>query len=142
MNAHDWLNDLVGRPWVRIPDPPRTFNCGELPRWVLMTKLGLDIPPIMTDPDNLREVCGALQDIAKFGDFRPVDRPADFDVVELYRGTRPDHVGLFFADAGGGVLHCQKHVGVLYDPVFVLRSSGWRTIRYYRHASFLEGVHG
>lgn len=134
MNDYEWINDLVGRPWAEVPEPPASYNCGELLRYIYRTRLGIASPPIMVNSNDLRQVCLAVRDLQAFGNFRLVDVPADYDIVELYRGSEPDHVGMYFGANGGGVLHCQRNTGVVFDRVFALRALGWRSISFNRHA--------
>lgn len=124
-----WHEQYLGKPWAAVPDPPHSFTCGELLRWVYRVHLGVDAVPIAADPDDVRSCIRDIRNIARYGDFYHVNHPWDFDLALMIRGTEPDHVGLY---AGGSILHCLRGAGVCLDDAFTLRSLGWRRIDYMR----------
>jgi hypothetical protein len=39
-----WFEEYIGKPWQPVPDPPRSFTCGHLGRWIYQERLGIDTP--------------------------------------------------------------------------------------------------
>jgi cell wall-associated NlpC family hydrolase len=124
-----WHEQYLGKPWTHIPDPPNSFNCGELLRHIYKTHLGHDAPPLLADTQDVRSCIRDVGNIGRYASFRRVDRPQDFDVAVMSRGGPADHVGLY---CGGNILHCRPRVGVFLDDVFTLQSFGWRKIAWLR----------
>jgi hypothetical protein len=58
-----WYEALLGKPWQAVPDPPNSFTCGHLGRWILHERLGLDTPLIWAD--SCREIILSLTKIDK-----------------------------------------------------------------------------
>ena len=44
-----WHEEYLGKPWVQNPNPPHSFNCGELVRHVYKRFLGHDSPMLLAD---------------------------------------------------------------------------------------------
>jgi hypothetical protein len=128
----NWHEQYLGKPWTHAPDPPNSFNCGELLRHIYKQYLGYDAPLIMADTTVIASCISDIRDIKRYyAGFRPADIPRDFDVAVMSRSTleRADHVGLY---CGGNILHCRPKVGVFLDDVFTLQSFGWRKIAWLR----------
>jgi hypothetical protein len=126
----NWHEQYLGKPWTHNPDPPHSFNCGELLRYVYQKHFNYDPPPLLADTRDLRS---CVHDAGNMDRYYPklcrVDMPRDFDLAVLSRGAHADHVGLY---CGGSILHCRPQVGVFLDDVFTLQSFGWRKIVYLR----------
>ncbi|WP_034619250.1 hypothetical protein [Oleidesulfovibrio alaskensis] len=130
-----WAEELIGKPWARKPNPPVTYNCGELVRYIYKTRLGIDSPAIVADPANLRAVLGDVRNLARYGEFAVVEAPREYDVVWMFRRSDPDHIGVYVETADGGmVLHCLRGFGVVLDSPFELRAQGWKALQYMRHS--------
>lgn len=132
-----WYEKYLGKPWACIPEPPYSYNCGELVRAVYMNELAIDSPAIAADPENYRSVVRDCRDLERYGPFAPVDNtPREFDLVELYKGSLPDHVGVW---TGRGILHCVRGAGVVHETLTELFGAGFRKFIYNRHERFRNG---
>jgi hypothetical protein len=135
-----WYEALLGKPWQAVPDPPNSFTCGHLGRWILHERLGLDTPSIWADPGTLRDCVRNLNDLALY-DLFPVSgliRP--FDIAALSRNRRNvDHMGIAVQTQEGlKILHCQQGCGVVLDSEAELLGTGFRKVMWYRHKVISE----
>ena len=131
-----WHEQYLGKPWSHEPDPPNSFNCGELLRHVYKVHFGYDAPVILADTNIISSCIDDVRNIRRYySGMVEAAVPQDFDLAVLSRSDpeHADHVGLY---AGGSILHCRPKVGVFLDDAFVLGKMGWRNIRYFR----LEGL--
>jgi len=124
-----WHEEYLGKPWAHNPNPPKSFNCGELLRHVYKRFFNYDAPILLADTEDLRSCIRDVANILRYANFYSVEIPQDFDVAVMSRGGSADHVGLF---CGGNILHCRPKVGVFLDDAFTLAHSGWRSIAYLR----------
>lgn len=124
-----WHEQYLGKPWKHNPEPPHSFNCGELLRHVYKQYFGYDAPLVLADTRDLRSCISDVADIGRYANFHAVTVPQDFDVAVMSRGGPADHVGLY---VGGDILHCLPKVGVALDSAFALGVMGWRKITYLR----------
>jgi len=127
-----WHEQYLGKPWTHTPDPPNSFNCGELLRHIYKRHLGYDAPMLLADTEILASCIRDIRNIQRYyAGFCPTEMPRDFDVAVMSRGVieNADHVGLY---CGGNILHCRPKVGVFLDDVFTLQSFGWRKIVWFR----------
>ena len=126
----NWHEQYLGKPWAHNPDPPNSFNCGELLRHIYRVHLGYDAPVLLADTQDIRSCVRDIADMNRyFMEYQTVEIPRDFDIALMSRGGAPDHVGLY---CGGNILHCRPQVGVFLDDVFTLLHSGWPKITYIR----------
>ena len=127
-----WHEQYLGKPWAHNPNPPDSFNCGELLRYIYRAHFGYDAPVLLADTNMLRS---CIEDVQRIERYHPgmcrVELPQDFDLAVLARveAGYADHVGLF---CGGDILHCRPKVGVFLDDAFTLAAFGWKHISYYR----------
>lgn len=130
-----WWEKYVGRPWKANPEPPESYNCGELVRAVLLERAGIDTPAIGVNAAVLRDCVGAMLP-SRYG-LRPLKKeedPRELDVAFMVRALREDHVGIAVMSGDGlKILHCQQGAGVTWDSPAELSGRGVRRINWYRH---------
>ena len=131
-----WYEEYIGRPWGAVPDPPRSFTCGELVRHIMRERHGIHMPEILANAAVLRECLRDIRNPARYG-LHPLpagERPREYDAAYLVRVSREDHVGLG-VETGEGlmILHCQPGAGVTLDRPAELLGMGYRRIDWYRH---------
>jgi hypothetical protein len=158
-----WYDAYIGKPWSATPNPPESFCCGELVRYVMRERCGIDMPLLLADPNNLRScVCDLgeprrygliaiksqqlhvyhFDPDAAFGGFQHSDFSIrQYDVAFLCRAERQDHVGIAVDTADGLlIMHCQQRSGVILDSPAELLGTGIRKIMWYRHKELLGGA--
>jgi hypothetical protein len=134
-----WWQEYIGRPWAAVPDPPRTFTCGELGRWILKERLGVDTVPVYADPNVLRQCVSNLDHPEMYSLYPVPDAPRPFDFAFLIRVKYRDHLGIAVKTGEGlRILHCQQGIGVTLDSSAELLSLGYRRIDWFRHRAVSE----
>lgn len=135
-----WWEKYIGKPWENIPDPPKTFNCGELIRYIYQTHFYLDIPPIQADGSKIRECLANLCQPEAYG-LHPFEGPSrPFDVVYLMRRVRRDHIALHIrTPQGPRFLHCVQGAGVVCESEFEMKATtGSNFMEWRRHQDITE----
>ncbi len=127
-----FANKYIGRPWVAGGQGPDSFDCWGFVRYVLKHEYGFDVPPVNINPDNLRDVVRAFKEDLAFQAFHEVSKPQDGDVVLMRQSKNPVHCGLWLAIDGGGVLHCVRDSGVVFQDKQSLLISGLTLHSFYR----------
>lgn len=122
----------IGRPWVAGCQGPDEFDCWGFVRYVLLHEFGHDVPPVNINPNNLRDVLHAFRTDLAFQAFIEVPTPRNGDVVLMRQAKNPVHAGLWLDIDGGGVLHCVRDSGVVFQNVRSLNTCGWYLDSCYR----------
>ena len=127
-----FANKYIGLPWVAGASGPDEFDCWGFVRFVLEQEYKIKVPPVNVNPNNLRDVLSAFKKDLAFQSFQQVAVPMDGDVVLLRQAKNPVHCGLWLNIDGGGVLHCVRGSGVVFQNIHSLNLSGWFLDSYYR----------
>ena len=127
-----FANKYIGLPWVAGAQGPDCFDCWGFVRWVLFHEYGVIVPRVNVNPDNLRNVLTAFLKDPAFQAFKKVSQPLDGYVVLLSQSKNPVHCGLWLDIDGGGVLHCERGIGVVFQNKKSLFLSGWTLYSFYR----------
>ena len=127
-----FANKYIGCPWVAGAQGPDSFDCWGFVRFVLLHEYGYNVPPVNINPNNLRDVLRAFHADLAFQAFVEVDKPQDGDVVLMRQAKNPVHAGLWLDIDGGGILHCVRRSGVVFQNIASLNLSGWFIDSYYR----------
>ena len=131
-----WFEEYIGLPWAAVPDPPRSFSCGELVRHIMRERLGIVMPEILANAAVLRQCLRDLAAPDRYGlcPLNATDAHREYDVAYMIRATRQDHVGIAVNTPEGlMVLHCIQGAGVVLDNPAELLGMGVRRINWYRH---------
>lgn len=135
----NWWEDFVGKPWVAIPEPPNSFNCGELVRYTFNHIHGVDSHVILGSATMQRDCVSAMQSPAMYGlrPCTPDETPQEFDVAFLQQGIFKSHVGVAIQTSEGlMVMHCIEGIGVTMDSPTEILGQGWRRLTWYRHKEY------
>lgn len=127
-----FANKYIGLPWVAGAQGPDQFDCWGFVRYVLKHEYGFDVPPVNVNAECLRDVLHAFRTDLAFQAFKEVEKPQDGDVVLMRQSKNPVHAGLWLDVDGGGVLHCVRDSGVVFQNVCSLNTCGWYLDSYYR----------
>jgi len=140
-----WAEDLIGIPWVSggtgAPagaDPTQPdiatwgFDCREMFRWV-QTHIYHRSVPYMSDADATSElqVQRAFRTLIGVSGWAETSQPTDGDGVIMGPGKGADHIGVWLAIDGGGVLHCPRGHGVGFHSAAMLAVQGFKILGYY-----------
>lgn len=120
MSDYDWVNDLLGKPWVnpaeQQPGMQHGFDCLSLVTHIYKERLGIDFRPVnvpaLIDAGSNSSVLRALHDVENFNEFLEVQDylADDYDVVVMCRGKRRNHIGIMI---GRSILHSVQSQGVI-----------------------------
>lgn len=127
-----FANKYIGLPWVAGGQGPAEFDCWGFVRFILKHEYGHDVPPVNINPNNLRDVLRAFKEDMAFQSFIEVKIPKDGDVVLMRQAKYPVHCGIFLEVDGGGILHCARNCGVVFQDLKSLNLCGWKTDSFYR----------
>lgn len=137
-----WFEEYIGKPWHEKCDPPKSFNCGELIRYIYKDRLSIDLPPITANPAKLKECIANLDipDVYGMETFEGDPRP--FDICYIMRKARRDHVGMAVQTIEGlQILHCQQFAGVILQSASeIMGTTGCRFIEWRRHKNITESM--
>ena len=128
-----WHEEYLGKPWAGVPDPPNSFTCGELIRYIYHHDYGYECLPVpVPDAKNLKDCVRAMSP-AYFG-LVPVDGEIrDKDAVFLSRRFLMDHCGLAVKTPEGlRILHCAQNIGVVLATKLDLKMQGYTGFSWWR----------
>ena len=127
-----FANKYIGRPWVAGAQGPDKFDCWGFVRYVLKHEYRHDVPQVNVNAECLRDVLQAFRTDLAFRAFEEVPLPCDGDVVLMRQAKNPVHAGKKLEIDGGGVLHCVRGSGVVFQNIRSLNASGWFLDSFYR----------
>lgn len=138
----DWFYKYLGKPWQAVPNPPESYNCGELVRTVYRNECNIELPAILIDNARNRRQCIEAMKPDLFG-FLPLSEVAthnNFDLILLGRRKQLSHCGLIVNTPDGErILHCPESAcGVCLDSYLELMIAGFPFVSIYRHKSFID----
>lgn len=138
----DWYLDYLGKPWKASPNPPESYNCGELVRHIY-----IDLFDIQTSAIPVANAQSALQCARamkpEIFDLLPLPEnaePHEFDVCFMGRKTLLGHCGIA-VETGDGlrILHCpESSCGVTLNSPMELKFMGFPYIRWFRYKDFCQ----
>ncbi len=126
-----WAAAYIGLPWEATANGPRAYNCWSFVRHVQKAHFGLDLPEI-PNPEDLRLLAESFRDHPERARWKNVGLPQEGDCVLLRMSRVPIHVGVWLCEMGGGVLHCARGAGVVYQRLDALDLNGWKIAGFYR----------
>lgn len=122
-----WAADEIGRPWLA-----GVHDCWAFFRRVQAERYGRHVPPFQVDARSTLACARAMNANPERQAWHRVSTPEDGDAVILARGKHPTHVGIWLDIDGGGVLHCQRGAGVIFQDLRALGLAGWSHLEFYR----------
>jgi len=127
-----WANQYIGKPWVAGARGPEAFDCWGLVLYVQREHFNRELPTIPVDADNLNALARTFGRHPERKRWKEEKRPHEGDAVLLRQARYPIHVGIWLDVDGGGILHCVKGMGVVFQKERDLINGGWRIEGYYR----------
>lgn len=130
-----WATQYIGMPWVRGAHGPDSFDCWGFVRFILHLHYGIYVPNFDI-PDNQLEASKLMLHSTELTNWRIVPDIGDGHIVMMAKRSIPLHIGIcIMANERLGILHCVQHVGVLFQDVQGVRSSGFGKLSFYKHHS-------
>lgn len=127
---YHWAQTYIGQPYQA-----GFFDCWGLVRTIYEAQFHIILPVINIPPENLRSLIKTIQHHPIRQHWHPTDHPQEGDVVLLRQSRHPVHVGVWLGVDGGGVLHCARESGVVFQDKHSLLLSGWKIEGFYRYGT-------
>lgn len=128
-----WANHYLGLPWVSGGTGPDEFDCWGFVRHIMREHFNHEVPVIDVDATNLRSVLTAFRQHPELERYEVhQDNPQLGDVVLMRHTKHPTHCGIWIDADGGGVLHCSRGSGVVFQSLQSLKNTGWSGVVFYR----------
>ena len=131
MNQIEFVQSLIGLPYVDRANGPSEFDCWGLFRYVQKNLFSRDLETIISDTMNIREIAYLFKNHEERKKWRVCEKPTHGGAVEMSHSRHPHHIGIWLDIDGGAILHCQPSAGVSFDPVLALKAGGWRRFIYH-----------
>jgi hypothetical protein len=128
----DLVYAVLGTKYESGAMGPETFDCWGLVRYVQNEAFGRELQIIEPPSDKVRDLIKFIKSHPEHQNWTKVDEPVHGGVVELSNSYHPNHVGVYLDIDGGGILHCSV-AGVTFDPLVILKASGWRRFNFYKY---------
>lgn len=131
--ADHWALPYIGMPWEAGAKGPDVFDCWGFIVWVNRHHYGRDLPDIPPAAEgNLLALARKFRDHPERKRWHFTDTPKEGDAVLLRQSRHPIHVGIWLDLDGGGVLHCVKGNGVVFQTPQSLQMCAWHIEGYYQ----------
>jgi hypothetical protein len=121
----------IGLPWSAGGQGPQEFDCMGFFRMVQKKHFAIEVPQVIApdynDPTVLADLFGRHEERANW---RRIERPEHGCAVLVHR---PMHIGTWLNIDGGGVIHCVRHVGVIFTHDSSWKTSGFGRREFFRH---------
>lgn len=134
MMRFDFVNRLLGKPWMANGIGPDCWDCYHLARHVQKELFGRDLPLIeLPSSPTWSWMLDAVENHPErklweeIGGKSPSIRARDGAVVLMARYKRPAHVGVWFTPERR-VLHADQDSGVVFEDLATLRQKAWRNL--------------
>jgi hypothetical protein len=98
----------------------------------------LRVETIHIEPDNLRLLIRTIRQHPVRREWQPTVYQREGDLALLRQSRHPVHVGVWLDVDGGGVLHCLRGCGVVFQTLASLRLSGWQIESFYTYIGDLN----
>ena len=118
--------------YIGLPYRAGFFNCWDFVRKVYRDEFGINLPEFPVDVDNLRALIKTVKAKSESQLWQQVKTPKEGTIVLLRQSRHPIHVGIWLEIDGGGVLHNERTMGVVFQNTHSLNASGWQVAGYYQ----------
>lgn len=125
------LNDYLGKPWVMGANGPDAFDCWGLLEYIYLQEKNVHLPRYTNiDKSNRKQVVEQVKNSIQ-STWKLLEKPVNFCAVGI--SNLPDriyHVGCFLDTDMGQVIHTQKNIGCMIEPLHKI-TLNWRYIKFY-----------
>ena len=129
-----FVRGLLGTRYVlNSEDPSKGLDCWTATRLIQEKCFGRVLPRIAIQSADPRSYIKAVLEGEALLNWQRIETPVHGCIVELVRGTVPNHVGTYFEIPEfkvHGLVHCLNGAGMVFDPIMTLHAAGWRRFTY------------
>ncbi|PJE80653.1 hypothetical protein CI610_00314 [invertebrate metagenome] len=112
------------------------YDCWSLVREVYRQEAGIDLPVIVVDVDNLRDVLRAFTDEHNLSCWHPVPEPEHLCLAFFSPGRHhTTHCGIWLDIADGRFLHLPRNSFTVCEDRQGLERGGWVNPSFYRYSA-------
>lgn len=119
-----WVREYLGQPWVY-----GVHDCWAFFRKVQKEKFNRDVPAINVDAFNTMACVRAFTNHEEHQNWYEVKIPQNGDAILMSQSKVPTHVGVW---VDGGILHCVRNTGVVYNTEKALKAFPYNITGIYR----------
>lgn len=128
MNAEDYVNSTIGKPWVNRAEGPEEFDCWGIVIDSFRKVDGVELPQINGYVDEECNVSVAAKEALDSRMYAKC-QPTNGAIMAAFRGENLVHVGRCLC---GGVLHSTEGMGVRFDKYRLVAAINER-VEYYKY---------
>lgn len=133
IESFEWVEGLIGKPWVAGGRGPDKFDCWGLVTWVYNHVLNIELPQVpFIDPKDVSQVARQIAKASICGQWERLAKPEALCVIPMSTARAFHHVGLFLPIDGGTVLHAFDKANVIAQTFPSLRAKGINRFEFYR----------
>ncbi|AUR85556.1 NlpC/P60 family protein [Vibrio phage 1.076.O._10N.286.51.B7] len=129
MKAEDYINSVIGKPWVNRAEGPDAFDCWGLVLDSFRKIDGFELPQIDGYVDTQCKTAKAASEAIDSGSYIKCE-PHDGAIMTAFIGKKIVHVGRCLC---GGVLHTSEGMGSKFDKYRVINALNQR-VEYFKYA--------
>ncbi len=130
MNAEEYINSVVGKPWVNRSEGPDDFDCWGIVIDSFRKIDGIELPQIGGYVDHECDTGEAAQEALDTNNYAKC-QPTNGAIMTAFFNGKLVHVGRCLA---GGVLHASEGLGVRFDKYRVINAVN-QQVEYYKYVA-------
>ena len=130
MNHDDYINSVVGKPWVNRAEGPEEFDCWGIVVDSFRKLDNIELPQISGYTDKDCNTGDAAQEAFDTNNYRK-SQPTDGAIMTAFFNGKLVHVGRCLC---GGVLHASEGMGVRFDKYRVINKVNQK-VEYYKYVN-------
>lgn len=123
------LNKYIEKrtPWEKGATGPNSFDCQGWVHHVSKKYYNTTLPNVEVNVDSLLSIVKSISKNKVWDLFEEIQKPEDGCVCKLVTSENPNHLGIYLKQEGGGIAHCLRGRGVVWDNMFTIKQSYART---------------
>lgn len=131
-----WAMQYLGKPWQSGAQGPDAYDCWALVRAVQRDVFGRDLPLIVVNANNTKEIQDMFCANVEFAHWQQVKSPKQGDcVITKSSPLKPEHIGIWVDIDGGRILQAVYGSGVVLVSLAATKRIIGQHLEYWRYAA-------